>query len=293
MYLVHHSPSQALTSIRFIRHHRARDSDFTTHKAEGPVIAQFASNDPTELSRAALLIAPWVNGVDLNCGCPQSWAIKENIGCGLMTQPELVRDMVNATKTTLLARGQHNKSVSIKIRIHKDISETIAFLNTVLDAKPGQAQRLDYVTVHARTRAQRSSTPPDLIALAALKRAFPTLPFLANGDVYSLADARAIVAQTGVQGVMAARGILENPALFSGADQTPVRAVRAFMAYVSAGGIRFELVVHHLSEMVARSTTKRQRKGLVAARDFVDVVDWVDEVFPEEKESPDVVLPVR
>jgi tRNA-dihydrouridine synthase 4 len=63
------------------------------------------------------MITPFCSGVDLNCGCPQSWAIKEGIGCSLMSQPDLVASMVTAAK----ARIAPNKSVSVKIRIHKDI----------------------------------------------------------------------------------------------------------------------------------------------------------------------------
>ncbi|KAG9802212.1 tRNA-dihydrouridine synthase, partial [Aureobasidium melanogenum] len=82
----------------FIRHPVARSSDFSTHDSEGPVIAQFASNDPVEFGRAAEMIGPWVNGVDLNCGCPQSWAMKEGIGCSMMAHPEKVAAMIKEAK---------------------------------------------------------------------------------------------------------------------------------------------------------------------------------------------------
>lgn len=114
----------------FIRSAIARDSDFTTHPLEQTpttapdgslrahaVIAQFASSDPTEFARAAEMIAPYCSGVDLNCGCPQSWALKEGIGCSLMANPELVARMVRAAKARLGA----TKTVSVKIRIHKDL----------------------------------------------------------------------------------------------------------------------------------------------------------------------------
>lgn len=81
------------------------------------MVAQFASGDATEFGRAAEMIAPWVNGVDLNCGCPQSWAAKEGIGCSLMAHPEKVAEMVKEAKRRL-GRG---KSVSVKIRVHKDL----------------------------------------------------------------------------------------------------------------------------------------------------------------------------
>lgn len=110
----------------FIRSQIARDSDFTTHPLESQptpdgrqhaVIAQFASSDPEEFARAAEMISPWVDGVDLNCGCPQSWAIKEGIGCSLMEDPERVAEMVRAAK----GRVGKGRSVSVKIRIQKDL----------------------------------------------------------------------------------------------------------------------------------------------------------------------------
>ena len=102
---------------RFIRHPVARSSDFSTHDSEGPVIAQFASNDPIEFGRAAEMIGPWVNGVDLNCGCPQSWAMKEGIGCSMMAHPEKVAAMIKEAKQ----RIGPGKTVSCKIRIHQDL----------------------------------------------------------------------------------------------------------------------------------------------------------------------------
>lgn len=191
------------------------------------MIAQFASGDPTEFGRAAEMVAPWVNGVDLNCGCPQSWAAKEGLGCSLMTDPVKVAEMVKEAKRRLGGK----KSVSCKIRIHKDLDETKRFIDIITDAG------VDYITIHGRTRNQRSSTPPDFAAIKLLK-AHARVPVLANGDVYSLKDAHSIASETGVDGVMAARGLLENPALFAGFESTPPEAVGRFIAYASRSGLR-------------------------------------------------------
>ncbi|GAB7356444.1 hypothetical protein MBLNU459_g7213t2 [Dothideomycetes sp. NU459] len=201
----------------FIRHPIARNSDFSTNPNEGPLIAQFASSDPTELGRAAEMIGPWVDGIDLNCGCPQSWAIKEGIGCGLMGNPHKVADMVKEAKRRLGSE----KSVSCKIRIHKDLSETVKFIQIIQDAG------VDFITIHGRTRSQRSSTPPDLAAIKLL-RSHTLVPLIANGDVYSLKDAHHLANETGADGVMSARGLLENPALFAGFDRTPLEAIGRF-----------------------------------------------------------------
>ncbi|CAC9887477.1 unnamed protein product [Aureobasidium pullulans] len=227
----------------FIRHPVARSSDFSTNPTEGPVIAQFASNDPIEFGRAAEMIGPWVNGVDLNCGCPQSWAMKEGIGCSMMGNPNKVAAMMKEAKQ----RIGPGKTVSCKIRIHQDLNETIKFIKVV------EASGVDYITIQAQT----------------------TLPVLANGDVYSLEDAHRIAKETGVDGVMAARGLLENPTLFAGFDKTPIEAVSQFIHYAVQGSMRHELVVHHLTEMLGSTTTKRERVGLAACNDMVDVIDWL------------------
>lgn len=89
---------------------------------------QFGANDPQELSRAASLVAPFVAGVDLNCGCPQGWACAETLGAALMERRDLVRDMAVATRRRLDADGWtrerdggKGRSVSVKIRVHKDL----------------------------------------------------------------------------------------------------------------------------------------------------------------------------
>lgn len=268
-----------ILASEFIRSQTARDSDFTTNDLERQptkdgrghaLIAQFASSSPEEFARAVDLISPWVDGVDLNCGCPQSWAIKEGIGCSLMENPEAVAEMVRAAR----ARLGSSKSVSVKIRIQKDLEQTLRWVKTV------EAAGVDYITVHGRTRSQRSSTPPIYEAIRRVKDV-ATVPIFANGDVYSAPDVKRVIALTQTDGVMAARGILENPALFAGYDVTPAECVRAFIRHAVRCPIPFPLVLHHVSEMTGRmhGMGKRERKRLMECRDLVDLIDWMDEKF--------------
>ena len=134
----------------FNRNEFARNSDLTVQSTAPPslqlstghlsgnyskpecTIVQFGANSPLELSRAASLAAPWVNGVDLNCGCPQSWACAETLGAALMNKRELVREMVIDTRNLLKGDGwdvgmdkdkesSKGRSVSVKIRVHDDL----------------------------------------------------------------------------------------------------------------------------------------------------------------------------
>ncbi|XP_078737998.1 tRNA-dihydrouridine(20a/20b) synthase [NAD(P)+]-like, partial [Lampetra fluviatilis] len=97
----------------FARSLRARDSEFTTNAADRPLIVQFAANDPYDLAAASLAVTPYADGVDLNCGCPQRWAVSEGYGACLLDKPELVRDMVRQVRAQI---PDPNFSVSIKIR---------------------------------------------------------------------------------------------------------------------------------------------------------------------------------
>ena len=168
------------------------------------------------------------------------------------------------------------KSVSCKIRIHKDPNQTVRWVQTLEQAG------VDFITVHGRTRSQRSSTPPDYAAIRVL-RASVNVPVVANGDAYSLSDVKKIAHLTNADGVMAARGILENPALFIGAEITPINCVQAFLKYAVRFPIPYPLVLHHVAEMTARmlGITKRVRKQLMGCRDLVDLIDFVEDKWRE------------
>lgn len=254
----------------------------------GPTIAQFGASCPTEFARAAVLIAPYVNGIDLNCGCPQSWACAETMGAALMHKRELVASMVSEAKA-----GLHNetravkKTVSVKIRIHKDLRQTVDFVKTVQDAG------VDFITIHGRTRSTRNQEAVNLEAIK-LVASHIHVPKLANGDVFTLADAHAHAQQTGVDGVMAARGLLENPALFQGHQHTPWEVLEYFMNQVLQKPIPFKLVIHHLSEMGGTDRTqagairclfrKDERRALLECRDLLEVMDLLDDIRPMRRD---------
>ena len=95
------------------------------------------------------------------------------------------------------------------------------------------------------------------------------VPVLANGDVRSLSDAAEVRAATGVDGVMCARGMLENPAMFAGGndssedamplsprfhimtrfagfDSTPAECVSRWLRIALDTGTPFTCFHHHL-----------------------------------------------
>ncbi|KAF3762520.1 FMN-linked oxidoreductase [Cryphonectria parasitica EP155] len=298
----------------FNRSSIARDSDFTysTTKPRPPTIVQFGANVPLELARASSLVVPYADGVDINCGCPQSWACAETLGAALMEKRELVRDMVLETRQRLRDEGwavgkerdmdnAKGRTVSVKIRVHKDLRKTIDFIDTVLGHD--KDRNIDFLTIHPRTRNTPSTTPINLEALELLTEKYgDSVPILVSGDVFSMAslpyrspylaprdddddNERRRPYLSKLRGLMSARALLANPALFAGYEACPWEAVELFMNNVVRAPLPLKLVQHHLGEMCAPGygpdkhalLSKKERAEMYNCTDMCALVDFMDE----------------
>ncbi|KAG0372825.1 tRNA-dihydrouridine(20a/20b) synthase [NAD(P)+]-like protein [Mortierella sp. AD032] len=244
----------------------ARECEFSTNFLDDPVVIQFAASNGHDLANAAQLAAPYVSAIDINCGCPQKWAINEKIGSHLMSDPETVRDMIRQVK------GRVDVPCSIKIRIHKDLRETEEFVKRALSVG------VDFITVHGRTRRQKSTEPVSLEGMKLVKE-ISTVPVLANGDVFSMEDANHIVAATGVDGTMSARGILENPALFAGDTVTPWECIEDYIDLALSYGTNAFIFHHHLMYMLEKSMSNAERRTFNSLTTIPAILDCLEEHY--------------
>lgn len=254
----------------FTAHVNARDSDFSTNKDDRPLVVQFAANDPVTFARACETVAPYADAVGLNCGCPQRWAVRDGIGAHLMSDPEKVRDMVRSARAACGA----NFCLETKIRVHDDLRRTVDW------ARMLEAAGINYLVVHGRTQHTRSSAPCDFEAIRTVREAV-SLPVVANGDVTSVRVAQEIRDRTGVEGVMAARGLMSNPALFAGYAQCPWSAIERLVGYACVGGLHPYLMQHHVGDMMDDGGywSRKERKQFFAHRTLVGMLDWLDDRF--------------
>ena len=242
----------------------ARDCDFQTTSNEQALVVQFASSNSTDFAQAARLVAPYCSAVDLNCGCPQRWAIQERIGSYLMTaDPQLIYDMVRET------RNSCSLPVSVKIRIHpEDVERTVEMARKI------EAAGAAWITVHARGVTQRSTQPPDWNAVRLIRESL-CIPVIANGSIDSLHEAEQVRLLTGCNGVMAARGLLKNPGMFNGNSQTTVDIIEEFVKNSLKYGTCSLIFQQHLSYMMEDlldPSTKRyfnSLAGIPAILDFL------------------------
>ncbi|KAI4878064.1 hypothetical protein NFI96_011673, partial [Prochilodus magdalenae] len=257
-----------IVAADFMRSVKARDSEFTTNSSDRPLIIQFAAKDAQTLADAACVVAPFSDGVDLNCGCPQRWAMAEGYGACLINKPQLVKDMVRHVKNQV---DKSNYAVSIKIRIHKDVKKTVDLCQKV------EAAGVSWITVHGRTAAERHQ-PVHYDAIKTIKDSL-SIPVIANGDIKNLQDVESMCQLTGVDGVMAARGLLANPALFAGYEYTPLKCVWDWVDIALEQGTPFTAFHQHLIYMLERITSQPERKIFNSLSSISAVTDYLHNTY--------------
>jgi len=175
---------------------------------ERPLAMQLLGGDPDVLAEAARrLEAAGADAVDLNMGCPVQKIVAKGQGAALM------RDPLGAALIFRAMRKAIAVPLTVKIRGGWD-ERTV---NAVEIARIAESEGVAGITVHPRTRSQQYTgrAPWDVIAsvVDAVR-----VPVIGNGDVRSVADARAMISATGCAGVMIGRGALGRPWVFAGRD---------------------------------------------------------------------------
>ncbi len=153
---------------------------------------------------AARLVALGAVGIDLNCACPSRTVLANGAGGARLRHPEWIVAALRALRLAVPGYG-----VSIKLRSGlADPAEMAEILPAVAAGAP------DFVTLHFRTAAENYDVVPGgWQRLARARALLPGVLLVGCGDVRTAADALRLHAETGVDGVAAARGLLRNPRL--------------------------------------------------------------------------------
>jgi nifR3 family TIM-barrel protein len=237
---------------------------------ERPISLQLLGSDPDVLAEAARRLEDTgADGIDLNMGCPVQKIVSKGQGAALM------RDPVGAAVVFRTMRKAVRGAFTIKIRGGWD-DRTI---NAPEIARLAEAEGVDAVTVHPRTRAQQYTgrAPWDVIASVADA---VSIPVIGNGDVKSLAEAEAMTAHTGCAAVMVGRGALGRPWIFRGVEvdrAERARIIRRHCALIEAHlppRLALAQLKKHLAwYAVERPGMAQLRQRLFEAREPAAVLD--------------------
>jgi hypothetical protein len=167
---------------------------------EHPLGVQLFGDDPGHLAAAARQVEAVADLIDLNCGCPVRKVVGSGAGSALLREPAKIAAIVAAV------RRATRLPVTIKLRSGWDNDQR----NYLEVARLAEAEGVDAITLHPRTRAQMFAGRANWQEIAELKER-AGVPVIASGDLFTAADAVAVMQQTGCDAVMIARGGYGNP----------------------------------------------------------------------------------
>jgi tRNA-dihydrouridine synthase C len=173
-------------------------------RAGVPVRAQLLGSDPVCMAEnAAKLAALGPEGIDLNFGCPAKCVNQHRGGAVLLDEPELIGRIVAAVRRAVPAQVP----VSAKMRLgYLDDSKTLDCALAMAEA--GACE----LVIHARTKADGYKPPAYWDRIAAV-RAAVQVPVVANGEIWTAADAENCRQQSGCEHLMLGRGMVADPGL--------------------------------------------------------------------------------
>jgi tRNA-dihydrouridine synthase len=177
----------------------------TANETGRPVVLQMIGNDVTHLVRTAKELQKHpVAGIDLNLGCPAPRVFNKCAGGGLLRDLPRIDRILGALREAIT-----EVPFTVKTRIGFESPGEFDALLEVFSK-----HRLDLLTVHGRTVAEKYDPHVHLDRIAQAVRSLP-FPVQANGNVISAASAVETLQQTGAAGLMIGRGAIRNPWIFS------------------------------------------------------------------------------
>lgn len=209
-------------------------------------------------------------GIDINMGCPAPKIVKNGDGSALMKDLEPAKRVIDKVVSA------SEKPVSVKFRLGWD-KDSINYLEL---GKICEELGVSFVTLHPRTRDAFYSGEADWEAIAKLKSHL-SIPVIGNGDVNTPKDIEDMFVQTNCDGILLARGALENPYLFSRMEKPDI------VTMIELIKTHLNLKCEYLGERVAVTQMRKHiawyLKGFRNSKELKNKINTVDKKELVEK----------
>ena len=217
-----------------------------------PVIAQIWGTNPEHFYQVAKELQPMgFAGIDINMGCPTRDVVKEGACSGLIRNPKLAAEIIQATREGAASHKRPHEVDSHRVGqvplgragdLPVSVKTRIGFEKEMIDSWIGflLEQDIPALTVHLRTVRELSKVPAhwDLMpqVLALRNKIAPDTVIIGNGDLASMEEINEKWKSYGNEGFMVGRGIFANPWMFDKTFDlekiTPQERVNYFLHHI-------------------------------------------------------------
>jgi tRNA-dihydrouridine synthase B len=244
---------------------------------EKPYFVQIAANNVENAIKATEIINEinWIDGIDINLGCPVNKARRSGFGGVLLKDENLV--LLKEIVRTIVKTSK--KPVSAKMRLGFD--EIVA----VDRAKMLEDLGIIFLTVHGRVVKQMYKGQANYEKIKNVVENV-SIPVIANGDITDYEKAKYVLDYTGACGVSIGRGAVGKPWIFLEMKQkgtiTPEQKKEVIIEhfnqmiywYGEYGVILFRKHAHAYSKGIAKASEFRSKMNEVKdpdiAREFIE-----------------------
>lgn len=242
-----------------------------------PVQVQLLGSDPARMALSAARALPLSPaGIDLNFGCPAPTVNRNRGGAVLLDEPETLHTVAAAVRA-VMPRGGAPLTAKMRLGV-ADKTRAVECAQALASAG------VERIVVHARTKLEAYRPPAHWAWVARIAESV-TVPVVANGEVWTVADWRRCRAESGVADVMLGRGAVVDPFL--------ARDIRAGVEHAAddpreADWLRLLPAIDHYWRRVCHKLEPRHAPGRLK--------QWLNLLarrFPPAAELAQVLRPLR
>jgi tRNA-dihydrouridine synthase C len=169
-----------------------------------PVAVQLLGSCPARMGETAARLAELSPcGIDLNFGCPAPTVNRHGGGVALLDDPELLRRIAESV------RRAAPEAIPVTAKMRLGVRDTARTLDCAAALQAGGVAAL---VVHPRTGIE-GYRPPAHWEWIARVRETVSVPVIANGEIWTLADYLRCREVSGCESVMLGRGAVADPFL--------------------------------------------------------------------------------